>query len=125
MGLAEVQGVLARLSIDPVLRDRFFDDPTAVGVPLGLDVGEALRLARIPRVQVEQFAQSLRRKRRDQVRRAVPITARALGREYAVLFERYADESPPRGSTASLDDAAGFVAAIGRWAERVEPAVGR
>ncbi len=80
MGLAEVQGVLARLYIDPALRDRFFADPAAVGAELGLDVEEAQNLARIPRRQVEQFADSLRRKRRDQVRRVVPIAARALGR---------------------------------------------
>jgi hypothetical protein len=121
MGLAEVQRVLARLSIDPVLRDQFFNDPAAVGVELGLDVEEARRLARIPRRQIEQFAESLRRKRRDQVRRVVPIAARALGREYAAFFERYANESPPRGSKADLDDAAGFVAAICRWADQVEP----
>jgi hypothetical protein len=122
MGLAEVQGALAKLYVDPTLRDRFFADPAAVGVRLGLDAEDALNLARIPRRQVEQFAESLRRKRREQVRRIIPITARALGREYAVLFERYVDESPPRGSKADLDDAAGFVAAIGRWPDRIEPA---
>ena len=40
---------------------------------------------------------------------------------YAALFERYANESPPRGSKADLDDAAGFVAAICRWADRSNP----
>ena len=43
------------------------------------------------------------------------------GRGFAALFERYANESPPRGSKADLDDAAGFVAAICRWADPVEP----
>ena len=80
MGLAEVQEALARLYIDPALRDRFFADPAAVGAELGLVPEEALDLARVPRRQVEQFADSLRRKRRDQVRRVIPITARALGR---------------------------------------------
>jgi hypothetical protein len=121
MGLAEVQQVLARLSIDPALRDRFFADPDAVGAELGLAVEETLGLARIPRKQVEQFADSLRRKRRDQVRRIIPITARSLGREFAHLFDRYVDESPPRGSKADFDDAVGFVAAIRRWADPLEP----
>jgi hypothetical protein len=67
MGLAEVQGALAKLFIDPMLRDRFFAAPVVVGVELGLDVEEARGLARIPSRQVEQFADSLRRKRRDQV----------------------------------------------------------
>ena len=121
MGLAEVQGALARLYVDSNLRDRFFTNPAAVGAELGLDSEEALSLARVPRRQVDQFAESLRRKRRDQVRRVVPITARALGPEYAASFERYVNEAPPRGSKADLEDAAGFVAALCRWANQVEP----
>jgi hypothetical protein len=121
MGLAEVQQVLARLSIDPALRDRFFAAPDAVGAELGLAAQEALGLARVPRKQVEQFADSLRRKRRDQVRRVIPITAQTLGREFTVLFTRYLDSSPPRGSKADFDDAAGFVAAIRRSGDQLQP----
>jgi hypothetical protein len=121
MGLAEVQGALARLAIDPGLRDRFFADPAEAGIELGLVEQEALQLARMPRGQVDQFAESLRRKRRDQVRRVVPITARALGQEFPALFERYMNESAPRGSKPGLDDASGFIAAIGRWSDRLEP----
>jgi hypothetical protein len=121
MGLAEVQSVLARLSIDPALRDRLFAAPAKVGDELGLVAAESLALARLSRHQLEQFADSLRRKRRDQVRRVIPIAARALGRNFAVLFERYIAESPPRGSKADLDDAARFVAALSRWADQLEP----
>ena len=35
MGLAEIQRVLARLYVDPTLRERFFADPAAVGAELG------------------------------------------------------------------------------------------
>ena len=121
MGLAGVQKVLARLSIDGALRDRFFADPAAVGTELGLVAQETLVLAQIPRHQVEQFADSLRRKRRDQVRRVIPIAARALGRQFTTCFDRYADESPPRGASADLDDSAAFVAAIGQWSDQLEP----
>jgi hypothetical protein len=122
MGLAEVQGALARLYIDPKLRDRFFAEPSAVGIELRLNREEALGLAGIPRSQVERFADSLRHKRRDQVRRVIPIAVKAIGgRRFAELFERYAEESTPRGSKADLDDAIGFVAAIPRWADQVEP----
>ena len=41
MGLAEVQAALAKLYVDEALRDRFFDDPAAVGSELGLEGGEA------------------------------------------------------------------------------------
>jgi hypothetical protein len=121
MGLAEVQAALARLYIDPALRDRFFADPAAVGGELGLGADEACDLAGISRRQVEQFADSLRRKRRDQVRRVIPIAARALGDRFAGLFERYTAESEPRGSKADLDDAVGFVEALGRWTDEDRP----
>jgi hypothetical protein len=122
MGLADVQGALARIYIDPVLRDRLFAEPVAVGTELGLNAEEALGLAAVPRRQVERFADSLRHKRRDQVRRAVPIAARAIGESrFAELFERYTTEAAPRGSKADLDDAAGFVEALRRWADQVEP----
>jgi hypothetical protein len=121
MGLSEIQEALARLAIDPALRDRFFADPAEVGANLGLAAPQALGLAQISRRQVEQFAESLRRKRRAQVRRVIPLAARALGQQFAPLFERYMDGSAPRGSKADLDDAAGFVASLGRWGEHVQP----
>ena len=46
MGLAEVQGALARLYIDPALRDRFFADPAGVGVELGLGAEESREAGR-------------------------------------------------------------------------------
>ncbi len=121
MGLAEVQGALARLYIDPALRDRFFADPAAVGAELGLGADEARGLAGVSRRQVEQFADSLRRKRRDQVRRVIPIAARALGDRFGGLFERYSAESKPRGSKADLDDAVGFVEALGDGPMGIDP----
>jgi hypothetical protein len=122
MGLVEVQGALARLYIDPALRDRFFADPAAVAAELGLGAEEARGLAGVSRQHVEQYADSLRRKRRDQARRIIPIAARALGDRFDGLFERYMSESEPRGSKADLEDAAGFVAALGRWADEDRPA---
>jgi hypothetical protein len=121
MGLAEIQGALARLYVDPALRGRFFDDPAGVGLELGLDAGESRQLAGISRRQVEQFADSLRRKRRDQVRRIIPIAARALGDRFDGLFERYVEGSAPRGSKADLDDAIGFVDTLGRWGDGDRP----
>jgi hypothetical protein len=121
MGLAELQEALARLSIDPVFRDRFFTDPTTTGGTLGLSGSESQSLAQISKRQIEQFAESLARKRRDQVRRAIPITARILGDRFAELFARYVIDSAPRGSAADLDDAVEFVAAISRRPDGIEP----
>jgi len=121
MGLAEVQHVLALLYVDPVLRERFFVDPMSVSAELGLDAEEARGLSCISRQQVEQFAASLRRKRRDQVRRVVPSAAHAMGGRFTEFFERYAAESSPRGSRADLDDAVAFVEALRRWTSQVAP----
>lgn len=121
MGLAEIQAALARLSIDASLRDRFFDDPAGVGAELGLDAEEARGLAGVSRRGVEQFAGSLRRKRRGQVRGIIPIAARALGDRFGGLFERYVAEAAPRGSKADLEDAIGFVDAMGKWNDEDRP----
>ena len=121
MGLAEVQKVMAQLFIDPAIRRQFFDDPTAIGAKLGLSAAEARSLARVSQGQFEQFGDSLVRKRRDQVRRSLPNTARVLGREFTAIFDRYVNQARPRGSRALLDDAALFVAALGRSKESLQP----
>jgi hypothetical protein len=121
MGLAEVQNVMARLFIDPVVRSQFFDDPAAIGAKFGLSPAETQSLAEVRQFRFEQFGDSLGRKRRDQVRRNLPNTARVLGREFTSLFGRYVDQAPPRGSRADLDDAAEFVAALQRWNRSLQP----
>src|SRR5262249_48734891 len=87
----------------------------------GLGADEVRDLAGVSSRQVEQFAGSLRRKRRSQVRAFLPIAARALGDRYGALFERYAAEAAPRGSRADIDDAIGFVEALGRWGDDDRP----
>ncbi len=120
MGLIQVQGALARLSVDRALRERFFADPGAAGAELGLNDEECRTLAALPRAQIERFAQSLLEKRQSQIRRAIPMAARALGRRFAGLCEQYTSESASRGSKADLDDPAGFVNAMIRWPDRIE-----
>ena len=112
MGLAEVQRLLVRLSIDKALRDRFFADPEAVGTEVGLESDEV----RGPGEDAEAAARAVCRFAAAQAmrpgRRMIPIAARVLGDDFAVLFERYANESSPRGSKPGLDDVCGFVAAM-------------
>jgi hypothetical protein len=121
MGLGEIQRAMARLYVDGALRDRFFAEPSSVGAELGLDAAEAQGLACVSQRQVEQFADSLRNKRRAQVRQFVPMAARAIGQGFASLFERYVAESAPRGSKADLDDAVGFVEWLRRQDHAIEP----
>ncbi len=79
MALADVQAILARLFTDTAFRASFFWDPVTVGRALGLEAGEANALAELSRDEVEQFAAIIRRKRADDVRKVLPLTACALG----------------------------------------------
>jgi hypothetical protein len=121
MGLAEIQTAMARLYVDRALRERFFDKPAAVGAELGLESSEARGLACVSQRQVEEYAASLRNKRRDQVRRRIPLAAQALGWQFAGLFDDYAQQSKPRGSRADLDDAVAFVNTLSPDDETIEP----
>jgi hypothetical protein len=122
MGLAEIQAALARLYVDRALRQQFFERPDEIGAAFGLRRDEAESLARTPRAQVERYAASLLRKRRAQVRRLIPLAARAIGdTAFERLFESYAVQAPPRGSKADLADGAGFLAAIQSRATDIEP----
>jgi hypothetical protein len=79
MALADVQAVLARLFTDPLFRADFMADPTAIGRALRLAPNDVDVLATLSRAAVEQFAAILKRKRCDEVRKALPLTAGALG----------------------------------------------
>jgi len=79
MALADVQVVLARLFTDPMFRADFMANPTAVGRALGLAPNDVDVLAALSRAAVEEFAATLKRKRCDEVRKTLPLTAAALG----------------------------------------------
>ena len=79
MALADVQAILARLFTDAAFRASFFCDPVTLGRALGLEAAETSALAALSRDEVEQFAAIIRRKRADDVRKVLPLTARALG----------------------------------------------
>ena len=106
MGLAEVQAALARLFTDPSLRERFFDDPQAVGSALGLSPSEANGLSGLSPRDVGRFASSLRHKRVGDARKVIPLTARALGPTFAACFLAAISGPPTPGR--HLDDARTF-----------------
>jgi hypothetical protein len=83
MALADVQAILARLFTEAPFRAAFFADPAAVGRSCGLDAAEARTLAELSREEVNRFAGTLRGKRIADVRKMLPLTARALGNAFA------------------------------------------
>jgi hypothetical protein len=112
MALAETQALLARLFIDDELRREFFETPIDVAARFGLSADEAERLASLDRRETESFAQSLIGKRALYARRALPLTARALGDRFDSLLREAI-----RGRTSdgrNRADAAALVALLER-----------
>lgn len=121
MALADVQAVLARLFTDARFRASFFADPAAVGRSNGLDPADAQRLAAVSRKEVDGFAATLRRKRADDVRKVLPLTARALGNKFPDHLLPVTAGAPRPGR--HHDDARALVDHLGRMARsaRLEP----
>jgi len=118
MALAQTQALLARLFTDDDLRREFFEAPIAVATHFGLSMHDTQRLAGINRSEIEAFAQSLIGKRALYARRALPLTARALGDRFDALF-RQAIHSAAREAT-NRSDAAALTAFLARRAGKCE-----
>jgi hypothetical protein len=118
MALADVQAMLARLFTDAPFRAAFFADPIAVGRSNGLDAAEAQTLAALSRDEVCGFAGTLRRKRADDVRKVLPLTARALGGAFRDHILPATAGAPRPGR--HRDDARALVAHLGRMARSGE-----
>ena len=63
MGLAEIEQILARLSADEALRERFVNDPVALGRELGLSAAESRQLKREAASRFDSFAKSTSERR--------------------------------------------------------------
>lgn len=117
MALAQTQALLARLFIDEDLRHEFFESPVAVAPRFGLSMHDTQRLASIDRQEIEAFARSLIGKRALYARKALPLTARALGDRFdALLWE--AIRSGARDGKENPTDAAALVALLHQTATR-------
>ncbi|RTL86428.1 MAG: hypothetical protein EKK29_09405 [Hyphomicrobiales bacterium] len=105
MALSQTQALLARLFTDARLRRAFFQAPQETARGFGLSDSEAAALAALDRREVEDFARSLLGKRALDARKALPLTAKALGPAFdALLFE--AIEGPPAPERHRADAAA-------------------
>lgn len=124
MGLAEVQALMAQLYTDAPLRERFFDDPTAVGLEFDLSGDEIRHLEHLSERQVGRFADALRGKRLHGVAKLLPLTREALGDRLHDLFQRYAGTYAPRGIRKHRDDALAFATDVERLARRARRFVG-
>jgi hypothetical protein len=94
--LAQTQRLLARLFTDADFRGDFFADPEAAGRS-GLETLDAGAVA--------HFSNSLTGKRLLDARKALPLTAKALGTQFAPLL-RAQLQGPPRAGRHRADAAA-------------------
>lgn len=105
MALAQTQALLARIFTDAGARRDFFADPRATGAVFGLSEAEAETLATIDAREVEAFARSLLGKRALDVRKALPLTVKALGEKFDPLLNEAID-GPPAPERHRADAAA-------------------
>lgn len=108
MGLKQTQQLLAQLYTNTELRSRFFANPQAVGLEMGLSDDEARQFAELSTTQVNVFANSLIWKRLGEVREMLPRTAKVLGKNFTTLFWRYAETTIPQGVKKHREDAIAF-----------------
>jgi hypothetical protein len=108
MGLAEIQKTLAQLYTNGDLRNQFFSDPTTIGKELGLDPNDIEHLAKLSNAHVKLFANSLQKKRLNEVRKLLPLTSQALGKRFNDLFAQYFESYNPIGVKKHLYDAINF-----------------
>ncbi|KJH73038.1 hypothetical protein [Aliterella atlantica] len=107
-----LQPILAQLYTNAELRSRFFTNPEAVGAQLGLNTTQIQQLAQLSAPAVNLFATSLKRKRLGEVRELLPMTAKALDKEFSKLFWQYAETYIPQGIKKHLLDAIAFASYI-------------
>lgn len=107
-----LQPILAQLYTNAELRSRFFANPQTVGAQLGLNSTQIEQLSQLSAPDVNLFATSLKRKRLGEVRELLPMTAKALDKDFSKLFWQYAETYNPQGIKKHLYDAIAFATYI-------------
>lgn len=115
MPLKETQALLARLFTDAGLRRAFAADPGGTARKFGMDENAASAFAAIDQDAVERYARSLLGKRALDARKALPLTARALGDDFDRLFFEAVETPPPPGRHKA--DAAAFAGRLAAMAD--------
>lgn len=106
--LEKTQQFLAQLYTHRQLREQFFTNPAEVREKWGIEEASIQQLSTLDRAQVEFFASSLIHKRLNQVSKLLPLTQKALGRDFSRLFLDYAETYSPSGIKKHLNDGLAF-----------------
>ena len=108
MGLAEIEQILARLSADEALRERFVNDPVALGRELGLSAAESRQLKREAASRFDSFAKSTSERRFVEISKLLPLSHRVLGGRFNAHFNRYIASHKQGGIERLFGDALDF-----------------
>jgi hypothetical protein len=110
MALSEIEQILARLSADAVLRERFVNDPVTLARELGLTASASRQLRREAATRFDSFAASPRDRRLIELGKLLPLTQRVLQGRFAAHFKRYAATRGTGGIERLFGDALDFAA---------------
>lgn len=108
MGLAETQRLLAHLYTDARVREQFFTQPAALAAQLSLSPAALPQAGTLPRDEITRFAKSLQAKRLADTAKLLPLTRRALGRQFPLRFRAWTETAPLLSPRRHSDDALRF-----------------
>ena len=106
MSALELQRLLARLYTEPRMLEEFLTDREAFCAKHAAGCGDLI--GQIDPRQLEFFALSLRSKRAGEVKKLLPMTARALDTRFGEEFDRYAANTVATGDRKHLAEAMAF-----------------
>lgn len=108
MSLKEQQDFLARLFTDESLRHSFWENPEKIGKENGLDDSEIEQFKEIIPEDLNFFADSLFHKRLHEVERLLPLTKKALDKDFSKIFQEFSQIYQPSTVKKHLEDAIEF-----------------
>ena len=103
-----MQNLLARIFTDEDLRLRFLSEPEKTGAENNLSDEEIEQIKQVLPEQINFFADSLFHKRLHEVEKFLPLTRKALEKDFEKYFREFANQFLPRTIKKHLEDAAGF-----------------
>lgn len=108
MSLLEQQNLLARLFTDESLRNEFLENPDKTARKFDLCTNDIEQLKDFLPSQLNFFADSLFFKRLQEVEKLLPLTQRALHKDFKTYFREFAKTFQPKTVKKHLEDAVGF-----------------
>jgi hypothetical protein len=108
MSLLEQQNFLARLYTDEDLRRSFLSEPEKIGAENDLSEREIAELASLVPAELDFFADSLVWKRLREAEKFLPLTKKALNKDFEKYFREFANQFLPKTIKKHLEDAIEF-----------------